>query len=140
MLREVGGKDSKDDNNIIVEISDVDLYKSKLIEELKKRFEEKKKEYVNQKNIKKTFSDAPQINRDLSNYVVLTNLPFVEEEKREKFKETFVKKFIDAIDFGDKLVDFQFAYYNKDKGTLKTGTCILKFINFQQAKLYANTM
>jgi hypothetical protein len=140
MFREVGGKDTKDDNNIVVEITDIESYKNKLIDELKKKFEEKKKEYVNQKNIKKTFSDAPQINTDMSNYVILTNLPFVEEEKREKFKETFTKKFIDAIDFGDKLLEFHFAYTNKDKGTLKTGTCILKFINFQQAKLYANTM
>ena len=136
MIRETAGKDNKEEN-IIVEVGDIEKYKTKLIEELKKKFEEKKKEI---KLSKKTFADAPQINKDLSNYVILTNLPFVEEEKREKFKETFFKKFVEAIDFGDKLLEFIFPYSNKDKGSLKTGTVILKFINFQQAKLYATTM
>ena len=45
MIRETAGKDNKEEN-IIVEVGDIEKYKTKLIEELKKKFEEKKKEIM----------------------------------------------------------------------------------------------
>ena len=47
-----------------------------------KKFSEKIRIKYKQKNY---FQDLPTLNDDFSSYVIVTNTPFVEEAKREKF-------------------------------------------------------
>jgi hypothetical protein len=63
----------------------------------------------------------------------VTNIPFVEKEKQEKFKE-LVKKL--AKNFSEKIKEFIFAYEDSDKDKLKnTGFLILKFDSYEEAKM-----
>jgi hypothetical protein len=63
----------------------------------------------------------------------VTNIPFVEKEKQEKFKE-LIKKL--AKNFSNKIKDFIFAYDDNEKENLKnTGILILKFDSYEEAKM-----
>jgi len=84
------------------------------------------------------FKDAPAFNRDFSSYVIIANTPFVEEEKREKFK-TFLNKTI-TKDFQGIIKDFIFPYSDADKDLHKIWLLILKVDTFEEAKLVANSL
>ena len=68
----------------------------------------------------------------------MTNLPFVEKEKQEKFKE-LIKKI--AKNFQDKIKDFIFPYQDDEKEKLKnSGFLILKFDSYEEAKLASSAL
>jgi hypothetical protein len=65
----------------------------------------------------------------------VTNTPFVEEEKREKF-QVFMKKKLGEIN--EKIKDYIFPYKNEDKAILgNDGLLILRFDSYEEAKMAA---
>ncbi len=63
----------------------------------------------------------------------MTNTPFVEEEKREKF-QVFMKKKLGELN--EKIHEYIFPYKNEDKSVLGAdAVLILKFASYEDAKL-----
>jgi hypothetical protein len=64
------------------------------------------------------------------------NTPFVEEEKRDKFKLFLAKKF--GSELSDKIREYIYPYVNSDKAQLDNNAIlILKFDSYEEAKLAA---
>ena len=62
----------------------------------------------------------------------MSNTPFVEEEKREKFKAFLAKKF---GELSEKIREYIFPYSNEDKAVIgNDAIVILKFDSFEEAK------
>ena len=100
-----------------------------------KKFSEKIRIKYKQKNY---FQDLPTLNDDFSSYVIVTNTPFVEEAKREKFQVFFNKK---VASFKDKIKEFIFPYKDEDKDKLKESAMILlRFETNEEAKLAASAL
>ncbi len=67
------------------------------------------------------------------------NTPFVEEEKRDKFKVFLNKKF--GPELSEKIKDYIYPYTNDDKAQLENNAFILlKFDSYEEAKLAANAL
>ncbi len=65
----------------------------------------------------------------------MTNTPFVDEEKRDKFKIFMGKK---LGDINEKIKEFIFPYKNEDKAVLQNDALlILKFDSYEEAKMAA---
>lgn len=68
----------------------------------------------------------------------MTNTPFVEEEKRDKFKLFLNKK---LGELSAKIRDYIFPYVNEDKAVLgNDGLLVIKFDSFEEAKLAASAL
>ena len=96
------------------------------------------KEILQKYKTKDYFKFIPSLNNDFSNYVILLNTPFVEEEKREKFKKLLNIK---AENFKDTIKNYIFPYTNKDKEKMNNlGMVIIEFETNEQAKLAAKAL
>ena len=96
------------------------------------------KEILQKYKTKDYFKFIPSLNNDFSNYVILLNTPFVEEEKREKFKKLLNIK---ADNFKDTIKNYIFPYTNKDKEKMNNlGMVIIEFETNEQAKLAAKAL
>jgi hypothetical protein len=117
-----------------------DNHLSRHMAEVRKKIDEFKK---NAKT-KGYFNDMPILNTDFSSYIIcinvlikVTNTPFVERDKQEKFKLFINKKLI--MNFQDKVRDIIFPYSDSDKDRLANSAFILlKFDSYEEAKLAAN--
>jgi hypothetical protein len=68
----------------------------------------------------------------------VTNTPFVEEEKRDKFKLFLNKK---LGELSAKIRDYIFPYINADKAVLgNDALLVIKFDSFEEAKLAATAL
>jgi hypothetical protein len=68
----------------------------------------------------------------------VTNTPFVEEEKREKF-QVFMKKKLGEIN--EKIRDYIYPYKNEDKAILgNDALLILRFDSYEEAKMAATAL
>ena len=105
-----------------------------IYKDLKKKSEEFKKS-LRGVNI---FKDAPTFNKDFSSYVILANTPFIEEEKREKFKG-FLNKTI-TKDFEKIIKEFIFPYSDQDKDKHNVWIVLLKLDSYEEAKMVANSL
>ncbi len=102
---------------------------------------EKRKEFKEFLKGQNLYKDAPVLNKDFSAYVILANIPFVEEEKRDKFKNFLLeKKFPKEIKQRELIKEFIFPYKNDDKSKYASWLLILKLDNYESAKLVANSM
>ena len=96
------------------------------------------KEILQNFKTKNYFKFIPSLNNDFSNYVILLNTPFVEEEKREKFKKLLNIK---ADNFKDTIKNYIFPYTNKDKEKMNNlGMVMIEFETNEQAKLAAKAL
>jgi hypothetical protein len=102
------------------------------MQEIKKKIEEIRRTYKS----RDYFKEMPTMDNDFSSYVIVTNMPFVEEEKRDKFKVYMSKKVGD--DLASKIQDYIFPYSNDDKDYFNNNSLlIIKFETFEEAKLAA---
>ena len=116
-------------------ISGFDSTHSRHLQELRMITEKLRKSYKK----KNYFQDLPTLNDDFSSYVILTNTPFVEEAKQEKFKMFLNKKV--TTNFKDKIKAFIFPYTDKDKDQLKDAALLfLQFETNEEAKLAAQAL
>ena len=68
----------------------------------------------------------------------MTNTPFVEEEKREKF-QVFLKKKLGEL--SEKIKEYIFPYKNDDKAVLgNDALLIFKFDSYEEAKMAAGVL
>ncbi len=68
----------------------------------------------------------------------MANTPFVEEDKRDKFKVFLGKK---LGEISEKIRDYIFPYKNEDKAVLGNDAMLfLKFDSFEEAKLAASAL
>lgn len=112
-----------------------DLYK-KL-----KHFISKEQERFYKSREQSFFTDRPMFNiKDLNQYVILLNTPFVEKSKQEKFKQYLTTKSV-LTEFSSLVKDIFFPYEDSEKAALEKGAiCIIKFSSIEEARLVRQTI